>query len=98
MEDLDVQLENNQLTIKGKQGEEDQKIYLHRGIATRQFQKTFVLADGIEVTNASLDNGLLHIDMKRIVPEPTVKKIEITNGGTKTSKKIGNISSTSEEG
>jgi HSP20 family molecular chaperone IbpA len=78
MDDLDVQVEHNQLTIRGKQAEEDDKIFLHRGIAARQFQRTFVLADGIEIAGAALDNGLLHIDMKRIEPESTARKIEIS--------------------
>ena len=78
MNDLDVQVEHNQLTIRGKQSEEEGKIFLHRGIAARQFQKTFVLADGIEIAGAALDNGLLHIDMKRIEPESTARKIEIS--------------------
>lgn len=78
MSDLDIQIEHNQLTIRGKQGEDESKVFLHRGIAARQFQRTFVLADGIEILGASLDNGLLHIDMKRIEPESTARKIEIT--------------------
>ena len=79
MEDLDVELENNQLTIRGKQNDEgEERIFLYRGIAARQFQRSFVLADGIEVTGASLDNGLLHIDMTRVIPEPQVQKIEIS--------------------
>ena len=89
MDDLDVEIENNQLTIRGKQTDEgEERIFLHRGIAARQFQRSFVLADGIEVTGASLDNGLLHIDMTRIIPEPQVQKIEITGSkkGSKTTK------------
>lgn len=79
MDDLDVEIENNQLTIRGKQSEDDNnRVFIHRGIAARQFQRSFVLADGIEVTGASLDNGLLHIDMTRIIPEPQVQKIKIT--------------------
>lgn len=82
MEGLDVELENNQLTIRGKQNDDEDRMYLHRGIAARQFQRSFVLADGIEVTGASMDNGLLHIDMKRILPEVQVQKIKIS-GNTK---------------
>ena len=64
MDDLLVTLEDNQLTIRGKQGEDDDgRIFLHRGIAARQFVRSFVLAEGIEVVDAKLDNGLLHIDM-----------------------------------
>lgn len=79
MDDLDVEVENNQLTIRGKQTDEpDERVFIHRGIAARQFQRSFVLADGIEIKGASLDNGLLHIDMERIVPEPQIQKIAIT--------------------
>ncbi|HRQ60409.1 MAG TPA: Hsp20 family protein [Alphaproteobacteria bacterium] len=77
MNDLDVEVENNQLIIRGKQVEEEGKTYLHRGIAARQFQRAFVLADGIEVQGAHLDNGLLHIDMVRLVPEVQARKIAI---------------------
>lgn len=78
MDDLLVSLENNQLIVRGRQGEEDpNRIYLHRGIAARQFQRSFVLAEGIEVTGASLDNGLLHIDLQRPQPEVRVRTIKI---------------------
>ena len=77
MSDLDIEAEQNQLVIRGRQEEEPGKTYLHRGIAARQFQRTFVLADGIEILGASLDNGLLHIDMQRIEPESSARKIEI---------------------
>lgn len=77
MDDLDIELEKNQLTIRGKQKDDTEKMYLHRGIAARQFQRSFVLADAIEVLGASLDNGLLHIDMNRIEPEVTARKIAI---------------------
>ena len=78
MNDLDVEVENNQLTIRGHQAEDDDtRLYLHRGIAARQFQRSFILADGIEVDGASLDNGLLHIDMKRVEPESAARKIAI---------------------
>lgn len=77
-QDLSVQTENNQLVIRGRQTEDDKdRVYLHRGIAARQFQRSFVLADGIEVTGASTDNGLLHIDLKRPMPETRVKTVEI---------------------
>ena len=79
MDDLDIEIENNQLAIRGKQTDEnDQRVFLHRGIAARQFQRNFVLADGIEVTGASHDNGLLHIDIKRNIPEPQIQKIKIS--------------------
>jgi HSP20 family molecular chaperone IbpA len=76
-EQLDVTLEDNQLTIKGKQDEEPEREFLHRGIAARQFQRTFVLADGMEVSGASLENGLLVIDLARPEPERVVRTIEI---------------------
>jgi HSP20 family molecular chaperone IbpA len=79
MAELDVETEQNNLTIRGKQSDEDDgRVYLHRGIAARQFQKSFILADGIEILGATLDNGLLHIDMKRIIPESNARKIQIT--------------------
>lgn len=82
MDDLDIEVENNQLTIRGRQSDEDaSRIYLHRGIAARQFQRSFILADGVEVKGASLHNGLLHIDMRRIEPESTARKIAISPGG-----------------
>lgn len=78
MDTLDVEVESNQLIVRGRQVEDDEnRIYLHRGIAGRQFQRSFVLADGIEVRGAALDNGLLHIDLERVVPEPAARKIEI---------------------
>ena len=77
MNDLDVEIEHNQLTIRGKQNDDKDRMFLHRGIAARQFQRTFVLADGIEVSDAHLDNGLLHVDMERIIPESNARKIKI---------------------
>lgn len=79
-EDLSVQVEDNQLVIRGRQSDEDDRVYLHRGIAARQFQRTFVLAEGIEVVSADLDNGLLHIDLRRPMPEVKVQTIEINSG------------------
>ncbi|MBM3507118.1 MAG: Hsp20 family protein [Alphaproteobacteria bacterium] len=79
-DDLDVALEENQLVIRGKhRGEQDEKdrVFLHRGIAARQFQRAFVLADGIEVVGATLDSGLLGIDLRRPSPEQVSRKIEI---------------------
>jgi len=80
MEDLSVQLEQNQLVIRGKrQGDDDEnRVFLHRGIATRQFQRAFILSEDIEVVGAQLDNGLLNVDLRRIVPETTVQTIRIT--------------------
>ena len=81
MADLDVSIEDNQLVIRGRQSDDDSsKMYLHRGIAGRQFQRSFVLAEGIEVKMAKLQDGLLHIDLSRPIPEPQVKKIKIENG------------------
>ncbi|MFA5592875.1 MAG: Hsp20 family protein [Micavibrio sp.] len=81
MDDLDIEVEKNQLTVRGRQSDDGERLYLHRGIAARQFQRGFVLADGIEVSGAQLDNGLLHIDMTRLEPESTARKIPI--GGSK---------------
>lgn len=79
-DDLSVTTENNQLVIRGRQKPDDQeRVYLHRGIASRQFQRSFVLAEGIEVSGARLDNGLLHIDLERPMPEPVVRQIKIEN-------------------
>ena len=79
MDDLDVEVENNQLIVRGKQNDEhdEERIFLHRGIAARQFQRSFILADGVEVRGAAMDNGLLHIALERVVPETTAKKIKI---------------------
>src|SRR5690606_12366760 len=74
---LDVTLEENQLSIRGRQADEPEREFLHRGIAARQFQRTFVLADGMEVRGASLENGLLVIDLARPEPERVVKSITI---------------------
>ena len=76
-DDLDVSIESNQLMIRGKQTDDPDRLYLHRGIAARQFQRSFVLAEGIEVTGASLDNGLLSIDLARPEPEIRRRNIEI---------------------
>lgn len=81
--DLAVTVEDRQLMIRGRQAEEadEARVFLHRGIATRQFQRAFVLADGVEVTGAQLDCGLLHVDLERIAPENIVKTIAITRRG-----------------
>ncbi len=76
--DLSITLENRQLVILGKKNQETSKrIFLHRGIATRQFQRTFVLADGVEVGEAFMENGLLHIDLVQNIPTNVIQKIEI---------------------
>ncbi len=78
MDDLQITQEDNQLVIRGRQADESQgRVFLHRGIAARQFQRAFVLAEGIDVGSAWLDNGLLHIELSRPQPEPKVRHIEI---------------------
>jgi HSP20 family molecular chaperone IbpA len=95
MDDLQVGLENNQLTVKGRQGEEDpNRVFLYRGIAARQFQRSFVLAEGIEVTGASLDNGLLHIDLQRPEPETRVRTIKIEKAPASVSRPALDVTST----
>jgi HSP20 family molecular chaperone IbpA len=76
---LVVAVEESQLVIRGRQQDDKSKQYLHRGIAARQFQRTFVLADGMEVLGADLKNGLLSIDLARPEPERVVKTIAIAN-------------------
>ncbi len=80
-EDLAVTTEDNQLTVRGKHNnaDEEQRVYLHRGIATRQFQRTFVLAEGIEVDQAQYNNGLLHIELRRPHVARCIKTIDIQN-------------------
>lgn len=77
-DNLTVTTEDNQLVIRGRQNCDDgERVFLHRGIAARQFQRSFILAEGIEVISAHLDNGLLHIDLERPQPEPVVREIRI---------------------
>jgi HSP20 family molecular chaperone IbpA len=79
---LEVTLEDNQLNIAGKRdGVDGERAYLHRGIAARGFIRAFILADGMEVEGASLEHGLLHIDLFRPEPEKKVKQIPIRTGG-----------------
>ena len=79
MDDLQITQEDNQLVIRGRQTDDTQgRVFIHRGIAARQFQRAFVLAEGIEVKGAWLDNGLLHIDLARPQPEVRVRNIPIT--------------------
>ena len=76
--DLSISLENRQLVIHGKKNQEtDKRIFLHRGIATRQFHRSFVLADGVEVGEAFMENGLLHIDLLQNIPNNVIQKIDI---------------------
>ncbi len=79
-EQLEITLEDKQLTVRGKQQDDKAHDYLHRGIAARQFSRTFVLADGIEVKAAELSNGLLSIDFARIEPERLIRRIDIGMG------------------
>jgi HSP20 family molecular chaperone IbpA len=81
-EELNVTVEENQLVIRGKQSETTDKAFLHRGIAARQFQRAFVLAEGIDVTRAVLENGLLSIMLARPKVENKVRTIEITSSGS----------------
>lgn len=74
---LEVTVEDAQLSVRGRQEDDKSREYLHRGIAARQFQRTFVLAEGIEVRSADLANGLLTIDLVRHEPEKLVRKIQI---------------------
>ena len=79
--ELSVTVEDRQLVIRGKQAEDGaDRVFLHRGIAARQFQKAFVLADGVEVETATLENGLLHVDLRRRVPDSVVQTVKITRG------------------
>jgi HSP20 family molecular chaperone IbpA len=76
--DLEVSTEENQLVVRGRQTDETEREFLHRGIAARQFQRSFVLADGMRVICADLKNGLLAIDLERPEPEKLVRKINIS--------------------
>ena len=79
--DLSITVEDRQLVIRGRQRDDsDHRVFLHRGIAARQFQRSFVLADGAEVGEALMENGLLHIDLKRAQPETVVQTINIKKG------------------
>ncbi len=82
-EDLAITVEDRQLVVRGRQAEEEEggRVFLHRGIAARAFQRSFVLAEGVEVAGAALENGLLHIDLERAVPEPVVRTIRIRPAG-----------------
>jgi HSP20 family molecular chaperone IbpA len=75
--ELDVAMEDNQLVIRGRQNDEEPREYLHRGIAARQFQRAFVLADGMRVIGAELKNGLLSVDLDRPEPEKLIRRINI---------------------
>ncbi len=76
-QDLEITIENNQMLIRGKRQSEPDRAYLHRGIASRQFMRKFVLADGMDVDDAYLENGLLHINLLRPEPETSIRTIKI---------------------
>jgi len=80
-DELEIVIEENELTVRGRQAEEEDRTYLHRGIAARQFQRTFVLAEGIEVLGASLKDGLLAIDLAKPLAERVARRIEIDGRG-----------------
>jgi HSP20 family molecular chaperone IbpA len=80
--DLAITVEDNALVIRGRQSEDtESRVFLHRGIAARQFQRNFVLADGVDVGEALMENGLLHVDLTRSEPERIVQTISIRKGG-----------------
>ena len=80
-DDLAITVEDRQLVVRGRQNDDQSdRVFLHRGIAARQFQRTFLLADGVEVGGAHLANGLLHVDLERAAPETVVKQISIGKG------------------
>jgi HSP20 family molecular chaperone IbpA len=78
-DEIEVTVEENELTVRGRQQEDGSRDYLHRGIAARQFQRTFVLADGMTVTGAELEDGLLSIELIRPEPERRARKIDIAS-------------------
>lgn len=94
LEDLEIQVEGSQLTVRGRQKEDAGKVYLHRGIAARQFQRSFVLAEGVEVTGAELANGLLAVDLVRPLVENVVRRVAIKGV---TDGKSGSIAPTRKE-
>lgn len=80
-DDLSITVEDRQLVIRGRQTDDgDDRVFLHRGIASRQFQRSFVLADGVDVGEARMENGLLHVDLTRAKPETIVQTIKIKKG------------------
>lgn len=80
-DDLSITVEDNALVIRGRQSDDSEgRIFLHRGIAARQFQRSFVLADGVDVGEAIMENGLLHVDLTRAVPQRVVQTIKIRKG------------------
>lgn len=82
-EELVITVEDRQLVIRGRQVEDESgRVFLHRGIAARAFQRSFVLADGVEVAGAHMEHGLLHVDLHRVLPEAVVQTIPIRSGRT----------------
>lgn len=80
-DELSITVEDRQLLIRGKQADDaGGRVFMHRGIAARQFQRNFVMADGVEVAGAAMENGLLHVDLKHLRPEKTVQTIKINRG------------------
>ncbi len=81
-DDLSITVEDSSLVIRGRQRDDSEgRVFLHRGIAARQFQRSFVLADGVDVGEATMENGLLHVDLNRQVPDSVVQTIKIKKGG-----------------
>lgn len=81
-DDLNVTVEDRQLIVRGSHADEDrQRVFLHHGIAARRFQRTFALAEGVEVSEAWLENGILHIDLERIEPKKEVQTVRINRAG-----------------
>ena len=79
--DLAITVEDNQLVIRGRQHDDSEgRVFLHRGIAARQFQRSFVLAEGVDVGEAIMENGLLHVDLSRVVPDSVVQTVKIRKG------------------
>ncbi|WP_333713389.1 Hsp20 family protein [Yoonia sp.] len=79
--DLSITVEDSALVIRGRQSDDSEgRVFLHRGIAARQFQRSFVLADGVDVGEATIENGLLHVDLTRAEPERIVQTIKIRKG------------------
>lgn len=86
--DLQILAEDNQLIVRGRQIDGEERVYIHRGIAARQFQRSFVLAEGIEISGAFLDNGLLHIELVQPQPEVVSRIIDIVAGPPKNKDKV----------
>ena len=79
--DLSITVEDRQLVIRGRQSDDGaERVFLHRGIASRQFQRSFVLAEGVDVGDAIMENGLLHIELTQVLPETVVKTVKIKKG------------------